>query len=242
MYGWRARIGHITPGGVQSRRSSCEWNQLLPDGVEFITACVGVQKLAPEEFDRAFPLFLDAAKRLATWKVDFVVAGGLPVFTHKGLESAKELQKRIAEIVGVPAKLDWFCLIDALNALSAKNVVVAAPYEDVIMERERQALESFGFNVLAVKGLGLKSNLDFSKLPSYASYQVAKDVFREAPEADAINVTCGAWETVANIEVIEKDLGIPVVTSYSVEAWAALRALHIREPVKGCGKLMRELL
>ncbi len=239
MYGWRARIGDICPSLYSSSR---EWGQLLPDGVDLLVVTLGIQSLTPEEFDRVFVSYVDAAKQLATAEVDFIAISGSPILTHKGIESTKELLKRIEEDTGVKATTDLTAAMDALNRLSAKNIVLATPYEDARNEERKQLLESCGFNVLAMKGLGIQRNVDLRKLPPYASYQVARDAFREAPEADAIYVSCAAWEVVANIDMIERDLGKPMVTCIQAELWAALSALHISEPIRGYGKLLGEML
>ena len=93
-----------------------------------------------------------------------------------------------------------------------------------------------------MKGLGYKSNNNIKKLPSHASYQIAREVFRTAPEADAIYITCTDWEVSKNLDAIEKDLGKPVVTCIQARVWVALSALHIRGLLRAYGKLLGDIL
>jgi maleate cis-trans isomerase len=43
--------------------------------------------------------------------------------------------------------------------------------------------------------------------------------------------------SVAVIDSLETDLGVPVVTSMQAMAWAALRAVNVRDEVTGYGRL-----
>ncbi len=242
MFGWRARIGEIAPGVHESAR---EWTMLLPDGVELLVTTLGTERLTPDEFDRVFKLYLDAAKRLAAAEADFITMGGSPILTYKGIENIKELIKQVEEATGLKATTDVTAPMDALNKLGAKNIVLATPYKDIRNEERKRLLESCGFNVVAMKGLGIERVADFRNLPPYASYRVVKEVMGEVPDTDtidAIYVSCGGWEVVRNIEAIERDFSKPVVSCIQSRAWAALSALHIGEPIVSYGKLMREML
>ena len=238
MYGWRAKIGEVAPSFHTGSR---EWEQLLPDGVDLLVVTLGLRYLTPDNFDKAFELYLDAAKQLAV-EADFITMGGSPVLTHKGIESTRELLKQIEETTGVRVTTDLTAVIDALNALSAKNIVLAGPYQAVRFEERKHLLESCGFKVLAMKGLEATSGMDVRAQPPYAPYQLAKQVCLEAPEADAIYLSGAGWHVTDNIDRIEKDFGKPVVGCIQSRLWVALRALHIREPIKGYGKLLGEML
>jgi maleate cis-trans isomerase len=71
-----------------------------------------------------------------------------------------------------------------------------------------------------------------------SAYISAKEV--DVPEAEAIFISCTAWRTIEIIELLEKDLGKPVITSNQATMWAILKKMGIRG-VEGYGKLLREL-
>ena len=48
MFGWRARIGYISPGVYLN---SQELDKVLPEGVVWAVASLGVRSLVPEEFE-----------------------------------------------------------------------------------------------------------------------------------------------------------------------------------------------
>lgn len=242
MHGWRAKIGEVCPEVYGSSR---EWMQLLPDGVDLLVVNLGTKGLTPEEFEKGWNLYLNAAKRLAEAKVEFITMGGSPILTYKGIKKTRELIAQVEEVTGVKATTDLTAPMEALNKLSAKKIVLAAPYTDERNQERKRLLESCGYTVLATRGLGITDFVQVRSLPSYAPYQVVKQIFHEVPEAqeaDAIYVSAGAWDVTENIERMERDFGKPVVACIQSRLWVALSTLNIHEPIKGYGTLLRDYL
>ena len=101
--------------------------------------------------------------------------------------------------------------IRALQALSAKRIVMATPYTDDINTIETRYLESKGFELLNVQGLNLTYDSQITSVkPNFIS-KFAKAV--DHPDAEAIFISCGALRTLDVIEEIEQSTGKPVVTS-----------------------------
>ena len=128
--------------------------------------------------------------------------------------------------------------INALKKLGAKKIVFISPFEKERDEERKNFLEDVGFDVLNFKGLGLRRIIDMQNAPHYAAYRLARETFREAPEADAILIDCPVWPVMEHVEVLEKDTGVPVVAPVAAEIWAALTTLRIRGPIKGYGALL----
>ena len=61
------------------------------------------------------------------------------------------------------------------------------------------------------------------------------------PTAEAILISGTGLPTVGIVERLEQDLGKPVVTSQTATLWHALRALGIKDPVRGYGRLLTDL-
>ncbi len=238
MFGWRARIGYIHPG---VHLYSQELDQILPEGVVWAIVTLGVDKLAPEEFERAFDKYLAAGKTLASREVDFIICGGISVHLNVGYKKSLEMARRIQETTGIPTILQSTALINALHKLSAKKIVMATPYAKAQNEEQKRRMGELGFDVLNIKGLGLKRNVDITKQPPYASYRLAREVFRETPQADAVWIACPAWPVLSNVDILEKDIGKPVLADMASGLYAALTALNIKSPIKGYGKLLEML-
>ncbi len=239
MIGWRARIGFISPGGVHL--SPQEADQILPEGVVWAMVNMGVAKLVPEEFERAFDRYFAAGETLANYEVDFIICSGTALQLNVGYDKNLEMARRIQETTGIPTILQITALVNALNKLSAKKIVIVTPFEREQNEKHKRFLEEQGFDVLNTKGLGLKRNIDISKQPPYASYRLAREAFRETPQADAVWIGCPAWPVLSNIDILEKDIGKPVLSNMTNCLYAALTALNIKSPIKGYGKLLEML-
>ncbi len=238
MFGWRGKIGYVCP---QTYVFSREFDQLLPEGVAMVVATLGIEALVPKEFERLFNLYQPAAENLAKYEVGFIFCGGTPVITYNGYDKSKEMARRIEETTGIPTRLQLTNQIDALNKLSAKKIVVATPYQEERNKERKNLLEGVGFDVLSIKGTGKLTPMEIAKQPPYAAYRLAKEVFLEAPEADAIYISCPTWEVVADIAALERDLGKPVVASTTADVWAALTTMRIKGPIKGYGRLLEML-
>jgi maleate isomerase len=76
-------------------------------------------------------------------------------------------------------------------------------------------------------------------LDPQSAYDLARRLDR--PDADAVMLGCGNWNTFPVIERLERDLGKPVLTTNQVSLWHALKMLGAA-PVSGLGVLLREHL
>ena len=68
----------------------------------------------------------------------------------------------------------------------------------------------------------------------------ARDVANATRDADGILISCGNLRTFEAIEPLEKDFGLPVVTSNQAGLWQALRMAGIEDKLPNLGQLLRE--
>ena len=238
--GWRGKFGYVCPGvlpGVQIRH----FYEVVPEGVELFVVTLGITRLVDEQVEQALSKVDDAVQRLAEYGVDFVSLHGTPLVSIKGYGWDKELIRRVEDIAGCPATTSLTAAVDAFNALSVKKVVMASPMTDEMDRRTRKFLEDNGIRVINVKSLNLEKNSQIRELPENAAYNVAREAYLGAPEAEGIYIPCGAWVGPAVIEYLERDFGKPVITSPQATLWAGLKALKIRDHVKGYGQLFETL-
>jgi maleate isomerase len=97
-----------------------------------------------------------------------------------------------------------------------------------------------GFDILDMTGM----DVDFDKVQELSSrevYRFVKSVFLKNDEAQAIYMLGPAWRTLDIIEMLEQDLGVPVIHAIPAQCWDIQRHLHVRQPVKGFGRLIAEM-
>jgi maleate cis-trans isomerase len=235
MWGWRGRIGLIIPGDFVY---GPEFYSILPEGIALDVHTLGIERLVPEEIERIFNLFLLAAQHLASQECDVIFPTGSPILTYVGYDRGLELERKITASTGIPAILNLRADLDALRALSAKKIVIVTPYTEERTLERKKLCQDLGFQVLNTKCLGFEKRVEFGKQPFYASYRLARQAFFETPDADAVYISCPEWATVGNIQKLEDEIGKPVVTSTTSIIWAAFRAMHVNEHIKGYGRLL----
>jgi len=141
-------------------------------------------------------------------------------FVH-GVEGARNLSSAMAA-AGAPAAITTSeGLLMALDALGVSKVAVATPYLAELTTRLSSFLEQGGKSVVSQKGLGLDRNI--WKVPYAATCDLIRKA--DAPDAEAIFVSCTNLPTYDVIAYMERELGKPVITANQVTAWSALRLL-----------------
>ncbi len=242
VWGWRGVLGYIAPSVFAMLGE--DFYQTVPEGVGLMAVTLGMNvPSSGSEVDGALAGVEQAARQLAAGKPDFIFLGGLPLSVGSGFGHDREIIKRIeAAAGGIPATASITAAMDAFRALSIKKLVIANPSPPELKKRYKEYLEASGFQVVNMGGPEIPLNCDKRKLPAHIPYLAAKKVYYEAPEADGIYMPCGSFNvTPAVVEALERDLGKPVVTSHQAFIWAGLKALKIKEPARGFGRLFQTL-
>ncbi len=126
----------------------------------------------------------------------------------------------------------------ALKIMQARNIVVATPYLDEINRAEADYMEAAGFRVLDIQGLNIELDSDMVRVtPDYIA-EFAAGIDRA--DADAVFISCGALRTLDIVDVLERDLGKPVICSNQAMLWDCLRLAGIDDKLDGFGRLLRE--
>ena len=127
--------------------------------------------------------------------------------------------------------------VEALKHLQVKSTVIATAYKETINQAVQQYYEDGGVKVLAIKGLEVAKPVDQVKLPDYASYKVARELFRRQPQVESLLLQ-GRWRTVAYVQELEDDTGKPTVASTAASLWWVMNTLGMKIPIKGYGRLL----
>jgi maleate isomerase len=151
------------------------------------------------------------------------------------------MAKKLTAKYGLPISPGITGEVEALRSLSIKKVVVATPHEDSLNQRMKAFLEASGFQVLKIEGYGVRKNADLTDMDIHAAYRIAKRLYEQAPQADGIFVPCPRWPTITDVDLLEREIGKPVITSCQAYIWHALKMARVKESVGGFGRLMASL-
>lgn len=238
MYGWRAKIGRISPS--PETVGAEEWRRFMPNGVCLVETRTLVHDVTVEGLAKSVTQVERAALELASAEVDVILQAGTAIAFFRGFGHDQELCRRITAATGVKATTSLSAVIAALRALDIDNLAIVTSYIADIDARLVDVLQKSGLQVAAARGMGLKKSVDMGKVWPEQTYRFARAIARSAPAADGILISCGNLRTFEAIEALETDTGLPVVTSNQAGLWQTLRMAGIRDTLPALGRLLRE--
>ena len=234
--GWRARIGLLYP---ETGMLDEEYWQFVPDGVAVFIGRTEVPGKASVEVLTTMAESTQVermAKSLALLKLDSLTYACTAAGFVRGLGSDQELNNRLEKISGVPSSCTISAVVKALNAFSAKKIVVATPYVDELDEKLHDFLTKSGFDILAQEGMG-KYGVALNFITPEDVYRLACKVNR--PEAEAVFIACTGLRSIEVIEALEMDLGKPVISANQATIWEALILSGVNPYLDGVGTLFK---
>ena len=238
MYGSRAKIGRISPS---PETVGCEeWRRVMPEGVCLVETRTLIHEVTVEGLAETVKQVERAALELASAEVDVILQAGTAIAFFRGFGHDQELCRRISAATGIKATTSLTALVQALRMLGIKAPVVATSYLADIDARLADVLEKSGFAIAAIRGMGLKRSIDMGKVMPDETERFARGVANAAPGADGILISCGNLRTFEAIEPLEKEFGLPVITSNQAGLWQVLRMAGIEDKLTNLGRLLRD--
>jgi len=238
MFGWRARIGYLCPSVFEM--IAYDFYRVVPPGVAMIGVTCMIDGWTGEAYQAGLNRVEESAKELGRRNCDFIIHAGVPLVVTQGIGFEKEIISRVSTIARTPATTSIQAAIDALQALSIYKVGVVNPYPPELNRALEVFLNQCGFRVSSVISLGT----DFTRIGHITAadvYRAAKQALGEAGRLDGLYLPCPQFPALEVVEEIEKDLAIPVIPHLGSELWAALRAVGIKKPISGFGRLLKSL-
>jgi len=185
-----------------------------------------LQNITIDALKRMEEQMLDAAARLTDAGVNIIGYGCTSGSLYKGKDHSQEIEKKIKEMTGIPAVATAQAVVEALDSLDIRRVSVATPYTEEINELEKKFLELHKIDVLRIKGLCVVDNNEIGSKDLIYAYELAKEVY--VPEANGVFISCTNFRTIEVIDQLEKELGIPVVSSNSATFWAMMKKSGVK--------------
>ena len=232
MYSLRARIGVIAPLDDQVEYA---FNKYAPEGVSFDSTRLSFPGPTPEGLIYLSDQLEEAARMYQKKRHDVVLFGCTSGSCIKGYGFDKECIERIERACGWPGLTTSTAVLEAFKALGLNRTVVMTPYPEETNEAEEKFLEDNGITVTSITGVG------FNKVGEYAHpgkaflYRQAKKLKTEG--AEVFFLSCMGLATMELVEILEEDLGMPVITSHQASLWSCLRHCRVNDKIDGLGRL-----
>ena len=211
---------------------------LYPAGVRFRCAGVGLTEMTPQGYDQVVGRIAPAAKGLADQGAQAIVLMGTSLSFYRGAAFNRELTGRVAAAGGCTAVTMSTAVVEGLRSVGGRRLAVATAYEDAVNHRLRTYLEEEGFEVLAIKGLGIKDVAGVQNVTQEGLLKFSAALVASARGADALLISCGGLRTLDLIEPLERQCAVPVVTSLPHALQAGVRLLGLPGRAQGYGRLL----
>lgn len=246
-YGWRARVGFITPSPAHEN-NSYEFYLIAPEGVTIVMTSLGVVISGDGQpgYSEAMDRLEAATAEIMSRKPDSIVQAGVPPVVTKGWGYEDEVLRRVASVTNTPMATDIGGCIAAMQAVGIRKPVMLTPFDDLLHQQLSDYVMHGGIEVVAARSVlsdvagGELRGYEVSTMDLGVVKRFAADLFHATPGADGVWITGALMPSVAVIEVLEQELGVPVVSSMQAMAWRGLRLAGVEDSIKGFGKLLAE--
>lgn len=240
FHSWRGTVGNVKP--TMRPGSIEELCRILPEGIGLIPLFLDIQRGAREEFTHILRHYEPLIAKLADCEVDLIHPEGAPPFMVLGYEGEAELIRKWEKAYKTPVFTSGTNHIRALHALKVKRFVGASYFSGDINSTFGRYFADAGFDVLAMEGI----EVPFQQVGSLSQelvYAHVKRIFlKHRKEAEGIYLLGSGWRVMGLIDMLERDLGVPVVHPVPARCWEIQRRLLVNHPVAGYGRLLSEML
>jgi len=234
---WRGVVGMVRP----TRRPGMleELIRILPEGIGIVPLLLNFKAGSKEEFLNSIPLYERFASELAEQGVDMIMLSGAPPFMLLGREKEASLTKAWTKKFKTPVLTDPQMQVAALRAMKVKKFI-GASYSALQNKIVLDYMTAAGFKALSMEPIDVPFD-QVAQISIETLYAHVKRLYRQHRNADGVYIQGGGWQTVRVVELLEKDLGIPVVHATICQAWQIHKHLDVRETKPGYGRLLSEL-
>lgn len=153
-------------------------------------------------------------------------------------QSENRLHRRTVENGGpAPVVTSAGALVEGLHALGVKKIAVIAPYMKPLTKLVIDYIEAEGIEVIDSISLEIEDNLEVGARDPMALVDIASRL--NIANADAVVLSaCVQMPSLGAVAVVEKSLGLPVVSSAVCTAFRMLEELGLDTVVADAGTLL----
>ena len=235
---WRGIVGMVNP--TLRPGMTEEVIRLMPEGIGIIPLFLNINRGTEDEFKTVMGAYEQNIALLAEQGCDVIHPNGAPPFMVQGLKREAELVKGWERKYKTPIFTAPQNHVAALKALKAKSLIGATYFSGKINQTFAKYFTDAGFAVRCMDGVEVPFN-KAQELSGEQVYAHIKKSFLKHKGGDAIYMLGSGWRTLHIIELLEQDLGVPVVHAVTARVWEFQKRLHVREPREGFGYMLSAL-
>ncbi|MCO5092152.1 hypothetical protein [Bosea sp. (in: a-proteobacteria)] len=237
MFGTGGRIGIVVPANNATLEPEI-WAHLPRDAAVYCTRILAKGDLTPDAVHDMEQHFERAVEELHATGVDVLVYADMVTTFIMEPNWNAERTAAMASRTGIVCTSAWTALEAALQALGARRIALGTPYPRGVHALVPPFFARPGYDLASNDTLDILAMTDVPKVPGKTVRDFATGLRREG--AQAIVLLATDLPTFSEIEAIEAETGLPVLTSNQVILWNALRLCGNKTRIGGLGRLLRE--
>ena len=235
---WRGTVGVVKP--THRPGSLEEFIRLLPEGIGVVPVYLNFKRGTEDEFREALNAVEEKVAELAKEGVDLIHPEGAPPFMVHGFDGEQKIINEWAAKYKTPMVTAAQTQVEALRALNIKEFVGVTYFTGSVNDITSRYFQEAGFDVLGIEGMSVAFE-DVGRLASQEIYAHTRRAFLKNPHAKAIYMLGTGWRCLDIIQMLEDDLQVPVIHPVPARVWAVQKRLHVRQRVKGFGRLLEDM-
>lgn len=228
------RIGFVTPIAGNSPHFE-PFKAFIPSRVAMDFEGLGIVRGPLETLRGTGAHVVETSARLAKereWQG--VIVSGAPVeVLNPGLLD------RLRETVAVPVTTALESCVNALQAFSARRVLLLTPFVESMNALIRNYLAAEGVTAVSPSKT-FDDYTDAMKVGPREVHALAKAAFGDRPDVEAVYFQGAVLDPLQILDELEHDLDRPVVASNPAMLWRMLSMLGVECSIAGYGRLLRE--
>jgi maleate isomerase len=235
---WRGVVGVVKP--THRPGSLEEFIRLMPEGIGVVPVYLNFQRGTEEEFRAALNAVEAKVAELAQEGVDLIHPEGAPPFMAQGYLGEEKIIKEWEAKYQIPMVTAAQTQVEALRALNVEKFIGVTYFIGGVNDITTHYFQQAGFEVLGMEGMSVAFE-DVGRLAAQEIYAHTRKAFLKNQNADGIYMLGTGWRCLDIVHLLEEDLQVPVVHPVTARVWSIQKRLHVRQPVRGFGRLLEEM-
>jgi maleate isomerase len=242
------RVGLIVPSSNTTmeteipRMLRAREAELPEQTFSFHSSRMRMKHVTPEEL-RAMNAQMDrCAAELADARCDVFTTACLVAIMAQGAGFHREAEDQIGGVlrqegVAAPVVSSAGALLEALGDLGARRIAIVTPYLCALTDLVAAYIESDGVVVQDSVSLEVSDNLEVGRLDPANLREHWKRVDLSGCDALVLSA-CVQMPSLASIEPVEQECGLPVLSAATATTYSILRSLELPTVAPGAGYLL----
>lgn len=237
--GWKAKIGILVPSH-DTGYGPYEYRKLCPDGVVTLETRVMARRLTVENLQNMTKDAVYGAELLAAATPDVIsFIATAPCFVI-GVEKERALLEQMESRTGIKAVSGGTSVAEGLRFLGVKKMSMYVPTNEEITRMTVKYFEDQGFEVCAYDSVYEENETNINRMSPQEIYGNVLKLYKRCPEVEGIFITGGCFRTLEVLDILEKDTGIPMVTTTPANMFRCLQVIGLKDPIYGFGQLLEK--